>query len=201
MKRSLPILAVSILAISFSAVSTTSTFRAEVTVQNAVKLDKDDDLSFGTIRAVADLSGTHVASIVVNPLPAASPVSTSSSTGTDASISIIDDGVPASFTVSEAVKNAQLKIISPTQTTLEYEGTKDDGRPNFTIGNWTYVITSGPNENETYTDGTPNLMVDSTDGTVSFNIGATLSTPDSAAFSKDYADGVYSGDFQIEVAY
>ncbi|MGS0496079.1 hypothetical protein CWB85_00335 [Pseudoalteromonas sp. S1727] len=201
MKLSFPLLAVSILAVPFSAISTTSTFRAEVTVQNSVVLTPGDDLSFGTIRAVADLSGAHVASIVVSALPSASPVSTSSSTGANASISIIDDGTPASFTVSEAVKNAQLKIISPTQTTLEYEGTKDDGRPNFTIGNWTYVITSGPNENATYTEGSPNLMVDSTDGTVSFNIGATLSTPNSSAFNKAYADGVYSGDFQIEVAY
>ncbi|HEA16856.1 MAG TPA: DUF4402 domain-containing protein [Pseudoalteromonas prydzensis] len=199
MKLSFPILAVSILAVPFSAISATETFRAEVTVQNAVVLTKDTDLNFGTVRAVADLAGVEIAELVVSATPGASPITESKNNTTNALFAIIEDGEPASFTVSDAVPSAVLRIMDPVKTNLEFENGQDTDRPDFTIGDWNYVITSGDNNNAPYTPGTPNLQVGQ-DGTVSFNIGATLKTS-SKVTTKTYADGVYAGTFQIEVAY
>jgi len=199
MKLSSPILAVSILAVPFSAISATETFRAEVTVQNAVVLTRDGNLNFGKVRAVADPLGVDIAELTVNATPDASPIAESSNSTDAAKFAIIEDGEAASFTVSEAVPSAVLKIIDPVKTNLEFENGQDTDRPDFTIGDWSYVITSGDNNNVTYTPGTPNLQVGQ-DGTVSFNVGATLKTS-SKVTSKPYADGVYAGTFQIEVAY
>lgn len=199
MKLSSPILVVGILAVPFCAISATETFRAEVTVQNAVVLTKDTDLNFGTVRALADPTGADIAKLTVSATPDASPVSESSDSTDNALFAVIEDGEAASFTVSDAVPRAVLTIIDPVKTNLEYENGQDTDRPDFGIGDWTYVMTSGGNDKVTYTPGTPNLEVGE-DGTVSFNIGATLTTS-SKVTSKPYADGVYSGTFQIEVAY
>lgn len=199
MKLSSPILVVSILAVPFSAISATETFRAEVTVQNAVVLTKDSDLNFGTVRAVADPAGSDIAELIVSATPNASPITESKNNTANALFAIIEDGEPASFTVSEAVPSAVLTIVDPVKTNLEFENGQDTDRPDFTIGDWNYVITSGDNNNAPYTPGTPNLQVGQ-DGTVSFNIGATLKTS-SKVTTKGYADGVYAGTFQIEVAY
>lgn len=199
MKLSSPILVMSILAVPFSAISATETFRAEVTVQNAVVLTKDTDLNFGTVRAVADPAGSDIAELIVSATPNASPITESKNNTANALFAIIEDGEAASFTVSEAVPSAVLTILDPVKTNLEFENGQDTDRPDFTIGDWNYVITSGDNNNATYTPGTPNLQVGQ-DGTVSFNIGATLKTS-SKVTTKGYAEGVYAGTFQIEVAY
>lgn len=189
----------SILAVPFSAISATETFRAEVTVQNAVVLTKDTDLNFGTVRAVADPAGSDIAELIVSATPNASPITESKNNTANALFAIIEDGEAASFTVSEAVPSAVLTILDPVKTNLEFENGQDTDRPDFTIGDWNYVITSGDNNNAPYTPGTPNLQVGQ-DGTVSFNIGATLKTS-SKVTTKGYAEGVYAGTFQIEVAY
>ena len=199
MKLPLSLLSLSVIFASSTAFSATETFRAEVTVQNTVVLTKDSDLNFGTIRAVADPSGTDRARLTVNATPNASPISVSSNNTEHALFAVIEDGEPAAFTVSEAVPNAILSITEPTQTQLEFEDGQDTDRPDFEIGNWLFVITSGPNANANYNSGTPNLQV-AQDGTVSFNIGASLDTSDRTT-TKPYADGVYAGTFQIEVAY
>ncbi|WP_283710288.1 DUF4402 domain-containing protein [Pseudoalteromonas prydzensis] len=199
MKLSSPILVVSILAVPFSAISGTETFRAEVTVQNAVVLTRDNPLNFGTVRAVADATGTDIAELVVSATPNATPITESKNNTANALFAIIEDGEAASFTVSEAVPSAVLTILDPVKTNLEFENGQDTDRPDFSIGDWKYVITSGDNNNADYTPGTPNLQVGQ-DGTVSFNLGATLKTS-SKVTSKPYANGVYAGTFQIEVAY
>ncbi|MDN3379308.1 MULTISPECIES: DUF4402 domain-containing protein [unclassified Pseudoalteromonas] len=198
MKLSFPLLAVSTLAVSFYAISATETFRAEVTVQNAVGLD-GTDLNFGTVRAVADPGGKDIAELIVSATPNATPITESKNNTANALFAIIEDGAPATFTVSEAVPSAVLRILDPTKTNLEFENGQDTDRPDFTIGDWKYVITSGDNNNADYTPLTPNLQVGQ-DGTVSFNLGATLKTS-SKVTTKPYADGVYAGTFQIEVAY
>ena len=69
MKLPLSLLSLSVIFASSTAFSATETFRAEVTVQNTVVLTKDSDLNFGTIRAVADPSGTDRARLTVNATP------------------------------------------------------------------------------------------------------------------------------------
>jgi len=197
MKLSSTLLAVAVAASSFGVYATSESFSATVKVQNTVVLTKGNDLDFGIIRAVADPAGTNQATLVIDPDPDASPVS-SRTDNSPAIISIIGQGSPASFTVSDVVPNARLTITDPTATVLDSDG-QGLNEPNFTVGSWTYFITSGPNANTPYTAGNPNLTADA-DGSVEFNIGATLSTAGIVS-SEAYRDTDYTGNFQIEVAY
>jgi hypothetical protein len=200
MKFYLTLLSVAIAATSFSALATTETFEARVTVQNAVVLTKDTDLSFGIIRAVPDSTGAEQATLTVSPDPDASPVSTRvNPTSLAATISVIDDGEAASFTVSDVVANAILTITSPVLTSIESDDGQGVGEPNFSVSDWTFYITSGANEGSLYTSSSPNLQADS-DGSVTFNIGATLYTSSDVS-TVDYPDGDYSGSFNVEVSY
>jgi len=200
MKFYLSTLAVVTAVSSFSSFAATESFEAKVTVQNAVVLTKDNDLSFGTIRAIADPTGGEQATLVVNPDPDASPVSTQSNPVSNAAtISVIEDGEAAGFSVSDVVPNSILTITDPVNTLIVSSAGQGVNEPDFTVGSWTYFITSGTNAGALYTQGTPNLQAGA-DGAVSFNIGATLSTSSSVS-SVDYPDGEYSGSFNIEVSY
>jgi len=200
MKFYLSTLAVVTAASSFSSFAATESFEAKVTVQNAVVLTKDNDLSFGTIRAIADPTGGEQATLVVNPDPDASPVSTQSNpVSNTATISVIEDGEAAGFSVSDVVPNSILTITDPVNTLIVSSAGQGVNEPDFTVGSWTYFITSGTNAGALYTQGSPNLQAGA-DGAVSFNIGATLSTS-SGVSSVDYPDGEYSGSFNIEVSY
>tara|TARA_B110000196_G_scaffold270967_1_gene246241 strand:+ start:331 stop:933 length:603 start_codon:yes stop_codon:yes gene_type:complete len=200
MKFYLSTLAVVTAASSFSSFAATESFEAKVTVQNAVVLTKDNDLSFGTIRAIADPTGGEQATLVVNPDPDASPVSTQSNpVSNTATISVIEDGEAAGFSVSDVVPNSILTITDPVNTLIVSSAGQGVNEPDFTVGSWTYFITSGTNAGAVYTQGSPNLQAGA-DGAVSFNIGATLSTSSSVS-SVDYPDGEYSGSFNIEVSY
>ena len=197
MKFSSTLLALAITATSFGTYSSTESFDAKVKVQNTVVLTKGNDLDFGTIRAVADPAGTNQATLTINPEPTANPVS-SRLDNAPAIISIIEQGSPASFTVSEVVPNARLAITDPTATALDSDG-QGVNEPNFTVGNWTYFITSGPNANSYYDSTNVNLTTDGT-GSVEFNIVASLSTA-SIVSTEVYRDTEYTGTFQLEVAY
>ena len=197
MKLPLSLIACSLAFSAFSSYATTESFSATVKVQNSVVLTKGNDLNFGTIRAVADPSGVAQAVLTINPEPDASPVSTRTDVS-PAIISIIEQGSPASFTVSEAVPNARLSITDPTANTLASDG-QGLNEPNFIVDEWKYFITSGPNANAYYLPGSPNLTADA-DGSVEFNIGANLSTANTSS-SEPYRDVEYTGTFQLEVAY
>ena len=110
MKLTLSLIACSLAFSAFSSYATTESFSATVKVQNLF-LTKGNDLNFGTIRAVDPL-GVAQAVLTINPEPDASPVSTRTDVS-PAIISIIEQGYPASFTVSEAVPNARLSITIP----------------------------------------------------------------------------------------
>ena len=197
MKRSLAIISAFSLIHSFPTLAASVDFSATVKVQNAVVLNKVDDLSFGTIRAVAQDDGAQVATLTISPNPNAVIKSSKTDNGS-ALISVIEEGSPATFTVSDVVPNAALTISAPGQGRLE-SASKGAGEPQFSIDDWAFFITSGPNANTAYDETAPNLVA-SEEGEVEFAIGATLST-DNLASTVPYKDVEYTGTFQIEVAY
>lgn len=197
MKLSSTLLAVAVAASSFSVYAASESFSATVKVQNTVVLEKGNDLDFGTIRAVADSTGTNQATLTINPEPDAT-IPSSRIDSEPAIISIIAQGSPASFTVSEVVPNARLSITDPTASELNSDG-QGLNEPNFTVGSWKYFITSGPNSGNYY-DGSSIYLTADGEGSVEFNIGATLSTA-STPSSEAYRDTDYTGNFQLEVAY
>ncbi|MBB1292683.1 MAG: hypothetical protein ACJAVX_002298 [Pseudoalteromonas rhizosphaerae] len=197
MKRSLAIISAFSLIHSFPTLATSADFSATVKVQNTVVLSKGEDLSFGTIRAVAQADGVKFATLTINPNPNAAIKTTKNDDG-DALISVIEEGSPATFTVSDVVPNAALTITKPGTGRLE-SASKGAGEPQFSIDGWKFFITSGPNINTAYDETTPNLIA-SEKGEVEFAIGATLST-DNLVTTVPYKDVEYTGTFQIEVAY
>ena len=200
MKFYFSVLAITVSVSSSAVYATSADFEAKVTVQNAVVLTKDTDLSFGIIRAVADKTGTEQAKLTVNPNPDSTPVSIRENpTSENAIISIIEDGEAASFTVSDVVPNSLLVITSPDDGAIESDDGQGVGEPDFRISDWKFFITSGENQGSLYTSTTPNLKADS-DGSVSFSLGATLYTSSNIS-TVNYPDGDYSGNFQVEVSY
>jgi len=199
MKLSSTLLAVSVAVYSFGAYATSESFSATVKIQNTVILTKGDDLNFGTIRAVADPTGASQASLTISPNPDAD-IKSSKTDGANALISIIEEGSPATFKVSDVVPNARLTISDPSPSLGRLESNSQGlNEPQFEVNDWKYFITSGTSVNQPYDSASPNLIADEK-GEVGFAIGATLSTY-SQASSEPYKDVEYTGTFQIEVAY
>ena len=96
---------------------------------------------------------------------------------------------------------ANLTITLPATETVLVGAALPGTAANFTINTYTAWITSGGNDDSAYVNA-GDLQADS-NGDVTFNIGATLSTDDAAAaITQNYQDGLaYEGDFDVIVDY
>ncbi|WP_046003488.1 DUF4402 domain-containing protein [Pseudoalteromonas rubra] len=166
-------------------------FKATVQVTNSFNFVKVNDLDFGTIRASGDPAGAETATLTVAANAATAPTVTSTNANL-ASIAVINPGSPASFTVDGVAPFSTLTITDPTNTTVSPTNLPP-GTPGFLLSNFTYYMTSG-------TPGpvTGTIQVDS-DGTVAFNVGATLTT--TSAATGNYLNGTYEGSFTLELNY
>lgn len=200
MDKTIKVLSASVMAgmFAFSSVASaeTASFNAGVTVQNAFTLTKDADLDFGTIRAQADTVGTNASSMVLSADPnAAQAAPTVGASNTN--LAILVPGAPGAFSVSGVSPFAALDIAENSGNTTISAAAAPPGTANFTVGTFTFYVTSGPNVGAYAAAG--DLQADAS-GAVSFNVGATLTT-DATTPSADYIDGAYAGSFQIEVTY
>jgi len=180
-------LAASMAVISFGAAAESASFQAGVAVQNAFTMTKDADLDFGTIRAKAD--GTNAATLI---LPADPNANSSTPAATDAEISILVPGTPASFSVSGVSPFATLTITDPSPADITPDAAPP-GTPGFELDTYTYYLVSGGASAGTVSD----IQVDA-NGEATFNLGATLSTETVAG---SYIDGTYSGTFTLQLDY
>ncbi len=190
MRNSLKYIAISTLVTSTPfCLAETKTQTASVTVQNAITIDRGDELNFGTVFAKADLTGATVATLTV---PSDGGTSTSTATSpANSNIVEIVAGFPATFTVSGVAPTTNLTLILPTSP-ITLSGSNSSAT--FSVDAFEATVTT--NTPTAYTQGSPNLATDST-GSATFAVGATLSTTDVA----DYADETYSGTFTVEVVY
>jgi len=193
---------------------------ATVTVQNTFAFAQDAALSFGTLRASADSSaadlngagagtGITVATYTVRPDGAATipvvRVATSAGAAVDgteltpASISVLATGTPASYTVSGASPFTAIEIVAlgTSDNTTLLNPLAPPSAPTFTVDQFLFeeVGTAGVGSDE----ATASFDTD-VNGEVSFNVGATISTPTTAT-AVAYADGTYTGSFTVEVGY
>lgn len=176
---------------------------ATVTVQNAFNFNETTALGFGTLRVATDVAGTNVASIVV---PADGSAPSASSTGANASATVLTAGTPAAYTIDSAAPFTNLTITFPTTDISLTAASAPPGSPDFVLqaSSFNAQITSGPNNGSAYNTGTPNLQTDVT-GAVSFNVGALIHTTSGAAaaagVTSQYIDSAYTGSYQLTVAY
>ncbi|MBQ4836341.1 MULTISPECIES: DUF4402 domain-containing protein [Pseudoalteromonas] len=178
---------------SFSAQK--ATFDAKVKVKNAFQLVKNNDLDFGTIRAVADNTGTDTASLTI-PADTTQTPTVASTNVNNAEIAIISAGSPAQFQISGVVPFATLSITDPVETDVSLAAGSGSGAAGFKLGSFTYYIETGAS-NSTPVVG-KQIQVNE-NGEAVFNIGATLST--TTGNSANYLDGDYIGTFTLEVSY
>lgn len=165
------------------------THEANVTVQNAITITPGAKLSFGTVFAKADTSGSAVATL---RMPSnGNAIAVTAATPASANMVQISAGTPATFTVSGVAPSVNLTLNLPSSpVTLTGSNTAT-----FTVSSFEATVTTG-GTSTAYSTGTPNLATDAS-GNATFSVGATLSTTNVAS----YLDETYSGNFSVEVIY
>lgn len=183
--------AASIIGVAATAQAETVTGTASLTVQNAFSLVETTQLSFGTI-TVAAATGTHDsdddATMVLSP-EGGTPVITNAATG--GAIGSIVAGTPATFDVSGAAPFTDLVVTMTAGTTL----TNAAAPP----GNGAFTLSAFAARETGATANIASLGSITTDlnGAKTFTLGATMTIDGSS----DYIDGLYSGTYNVEVAY
>ncbi|KID58231.1 hypothetical protein N473_11795 [Pseudoalteromonas luteoviolacea CPMOR-1] len=178
-----------------AAATQKATFDAKVTVKNAFELVKNQDLDFGTIRAVADNTGTDTATLTI-PADATQSPTVASTNISNAEIAILSAGSPAQFKISGVVPFASLSITDPVETDVSLSVGSGTGAAGFTLGSFTYYIETGASSSTPVVG--KQIQVDA-NGEAVFNVGATLSTTTGNA--ANYLDGAYVGTFTLELSY
>jgi hypothetical protein len=173
---------------------------ASVTVQNAFELVESAQLSFGTI-TFAKGAGTPTTqpTILLSTQGGSSPTNSTGGT-TQAKVSTITTGTPATFDIANASPFTNLSVtISVLSTDKLSNASAGSGNGKFSLKEFDFreVGESADIEgvaNSTSTSGSITTLLD---GTSSFAVGATLV----ADAEKDYIDGVYSGSYTVKVSY
>ncbi|MCU4677441.1 DUF4402 domain-containing protein [Catenovulum sp. 2E275] len=201
MKLKLLSLGLASLFVANGAMAVSNDFTTSVTVQNALTLTEDTALSFGTIRAqlASDVTGgaeSAFASLTISPDGSA----VSTTPGTTSVIQSMEDGEPAAFSVGGAANYALLTVT----VTADSAGitTGAPGTPVFTMSNFAGFVTTGANPNTDFVSG--DQVRTSADGSLSFNLGATITVDQTLDIDNDeasYNDAPYSGSYTVEVDY
>jgi len=168
------------------------------TVQNSFTIQESSSLTFGTIRAVADVS-TNQATLIIG----SDGTTVTANQASPAFITVVSDGTPATYTITGAAPNTRLTITDPSAVTLSHTNPTTTNNPTFTVNGFEYTVTTGGTSSP-YTGS--NLQTDGT-GSASFSLGVTLSTQASATaatagdLSRAYEDGSYRGTYTMTVNY
>jgi len=169
------------------AQSQTVNYSASVTVQNTFTVGGWENVTFGTVAAIASPTAGTQASIVMQPITAATTV-TQGSGGSDSRLLIIAAPTPGKIMINNAPPN--------TTFTITPGGTVQLANPANTI--------------HTQFDFTPSAVAmdynPTTDanGDLNIMIGGTLATRQQQGAgneSEGYADGSYTGTYSVTLAY
>ncbi|WAJ70815.1 DUF4402 domain-containing protein [Catenovulum adriaticum] len=201
MKLKLLSLGLAGLFVANGAMAVTETFDATVTVQNALTITEDASLNFGTIRAqlATDISGgaeSEVASLII----AADGSGVTAEEGDTSVIQSLEDGEPGAFSVGGAANYALLTVTVTADSTGITTGAP--GTPVFTMSDFAGYVTTGANPNTDFASGSQ--VRASADGSLSFNLGATITVDTSLDTTNDnasYDDGTYTGSYTVAVDY
>ncbi|MGB3725133.1 MAG: hypothetical protein WA981_05150 [Glaciecola sp.] len=174
------------------------TSSASVVVQNAFDLAEVAPLDFGTVRATVDSDPTDdsasvsIASFAIGTDGTVGSVSLAGGATTAASMSVISDGSPAEFSITNAAPFTEITLNVPSGFDI-VNSSAPPGTAVFGVGTFLFREV-GATSDATAIDTDIN-------GEVSFTMGATLSTDDNAAAQTNYAEGTYTASFVMEVEY
>lgn len=187
------------------AAAETVSLQATVDVLNTFTLVQDNQINFGTIRAKASTDGANTAFIT---LPANATTNASVGTAVGANntdvpgITELTAGSPGQYSVSGAASFTSL-TISVDADSVNLTGTGiPPGKPTYLQLGTLRVRDSTGAETPLNTTGTTLPTIG--DGTLTFTVGGTLSTQDTADLALtdgNYADGTYAGSLVLTVVY
>lgn len=176
--------------------STTSS--ASVVVQNAFDITEVAPLDFGIVRATVDSDPTDdagsvsVASFAIGADGSIGVVGVAGGATTAAAISVIADGAPAEFAITNAAPFTDIDINTITGFDL-VNSAAAPGTGVFGVDSFVF------REAGATSDGTS--VTTDINGEINFTMGATLSTDDATAAVTNYSDGTYTSTFVMEVQY
>jgi hypothetical protein len=169
------------------AQSQTVNYSASVTVQNTFTVGGWENVSFGTVAAVAAPTAGTQAQIVLQPITAATTV-TQGSGGSASRLLIITAPAPGKIMINNAPPNTTFTITPGGTIQLINPASSTDTQFDFTPS--AVAMDYNPTTDAT---GTLNVMV-----------GGTLATrlqQASGSESGGYADGTYTGTYAVTLAY
>lgn len=190
-KLLLAVVGVAAIAVSAgTANAQTEPVTATVIVQNALTITEVDPLDFGTVAVISD--ATDTATLTINPLTDAL---TTATTGPPAVFAVIDGSTAtaANITVEDAADGAALQITINNVINPIFGGNA------FTLNGWQTSWNGGAASSRTaglafsYTFTSAFAA-----GVNTIDIGANLVTQTAVA---TYADGTYSGSFDVVFSY
>lgn len=184
---------------AFASDNKISDAKASVTVKNAIDMQEDESMSFGTITAVA---GTTAATAVINPQSGSIGIINKGGSG-DASILQLEQGNAAQFSISGAASFSALQVTLPNSSSTLTLQTDEIIDPTVKLAEFTLetftIYDKTAAATPTASSGTTFPVTTDATGSVAFSLGATLSTGTDASFT--YVDGTYEGTYEVSVSY
>lgn len=174
------------------------TSSASVVVQNAFDLAEVSAIDFGTVRATVDSDPTddtasiHISSFTLGTDGTVSGVSAVGGATTESSMSVISNGTPGEFAISNASPFTTITISAVSAFDIA-NASAAPGTAVFGVSN---VLFREAGATSDATSVTTDI-----NGEINFTVGADLSTDDNAAAQTNYSDGTYTGNFVMEVSY
>jgi len=183
----LAVLFAALVAGQAQAQSQTVNYSTSVTVQNTFSVGGWEDVTFGTVAAVAAPTAGTQASIVMQPVTGATTV-TQGSGGSASRLLIITTPTPGKIMINNAPPNTTFTITPGSTVQLSNPANSTATQFDFTPS--TIAMDYNPT---TDASGTLNIMV-----------GGTLATrlqQASGAESAGYVDGTYTGTYSVTLAF
>jgi len=189
-----------VLAACSTASAATVTSTASVTVSNVITLTEDAALTFGSVRATADVTA-NAAALTLDAATGVLTSGTAIGTVANAAISSLSVGNAGSYTVSDAANFSPINLTLPADDVVYLTATGvPSTNPRFAVNGFKATVFGGTNDGADAETNT-NLVTDNT-GAVSFNVGATLYTDiRTTGIVETYIDEDYSGAYAIVVTY
>jgi len=166
-----------------SAQSQTATYSAQVTVQNAFSIGETTPLNLGTIAAISNVTAGTQATLSLNAGTGVTTV-VQGSGGSSSRILAIAPATRGQISVTNAPPSTLLTVSNPGSSYNLTNPAAPAGTPALSF-------------TPAYAAVGFNYTTSAT-GALSINVGGTLAT---VASANAYADGTYTGTYQIQIAY
>lgn len=184
---------------SAAAVAETTSGTASVQITNAFSLVETTPLSFGNLQLTIDASSGTNGIIEITIAGDSSPMEVTTSTADEATANILTAGAPGVFDISGAAPFTQLNVTFPAEFELvNTAAPPTNPRLDVLLDETTTYIVGGTNDGLLLEPGTTEVITDGT-GAVGLSLGGVLSSDTTDV--GPYADGTYSGSFNLIVNY